>query len=405
MHEKLQEIIEKFPEALSNRQKLRALFMDYFPDKKRESNILLMVFDEDIVLEMRKITSIDNILMMRYVKILVDNYGIYEEVAKEGVLNWARAFKIEVNLLSNIQKTEEIEINKVFYEEKIEAEENEYEFLDVQDAIVIKKFIGFDQDEIIVPNEWKGKKILGIGENAFAGCTGIKKIVVSEGIKYIENGAFYNCTSLNKIVLPRTLQYLGKAGTGKHLRKGIYYGAQLNFMSNYKGVFENTAVTDVKIPISTKYIGERCFSNCTSILEINIPSGVNTIENGTFMGCNTLKQVKLAEGTCEIGTLAFYGCKNLSDIQIPQTVKEIGNKAFAYCNSLVNIELSEGVQKIQWEAFNNCNMLKKIKIPRSVTDISENSFDKGIVLYCYAGSNGLEYARKLGLKIENAAKA
>ncbi|PXV91158.1 hypothetical protein C8E03_104166 [Lachnotalea glycerini] len=119
MHEKLQEIIEKYPEALSNRQKLRALLLDYFPDKKRESNILLMVFDEDIIVEMRKITSIDNILMMRYIKKLVINYGIYEEVAKEGILNWARAFGVEVNLLDNLQKIEYTETNKAFCQEKL----------------------------------------------------------------------------------------------------------------------------------------------------------------------------------------------------------------------------------------------------------------------------------------------
>lgn len=395
-----------------------------------------MVFDEDIILEMRKNVSIDNILMMRYVKILVDNYGIYEEVAKEGVLNWARAFGIEVNLLGNVQKIEEIEINKVVCKEKIEAKEKEYEFVEVQDRIVIKKFIGFDQDEIVIPNEWRGKKIIGIGENAFSGCTGIKKIVVSEGIEYIENGAFYNCTSLNNILLPNTLNYLGKLGTGKDTSsfsdkikelslEELHQGA-VNFISDVRGTFENTSITTVDIPISVNYIGERCFSNCKHLLEVNVLSEVDKIENGTFKGCTSLKQVKLVNGIHEIGTLAFYGCKSLSDISIPQTVKEIGNYALAYCTKLVNVDLGEGIQKIRWHSFSNCTILKKILVPQSISDIDENAFtieewhqpydkrrngfhtsrlNKEIVLYCYAGSYGLAYARKLGFKIENAAKA
>ena len=147
MIEKLKEIIKKYPYALNNRQKLRALLLDYFPDKKKESNILLMVFDEDIFTEIQTINSIDKILMTRYIKILVDNYGINADMAQNGIENWGYAFdiKIKLKLINNIP----IEENKNNVTE-IDAEISNYEIEKTDKGIVLKKFVGFDKDEIVI---------------------------------------------------------------------------------------------------------------------------------------------------------------------------------------------------------------------------------------------------------------
>ena len=70
-------------------------------------------------------------------------------------------------------------------------------------AITITKFIGFDEKEIVrVPNRIDGIAVKVIGENAFAKCTGIEKVVISEGITEIRNGVFSECTSLKNVQSP-----------------------------------------------------------------------------------------------------------------------------------------------------------------------------------------------------------
>ena len=50
--------------------------------------------------------------------------------------------------------------------------------------VAIKKFIGFDEQEIIVPNTIDGISVRVIGADAFAKCLGIEQALISEGIYY-----------------------------------------------------------------------------------------------------------------------------------------------------------------------------------------------------------------------------
>ena len=47
----LAKIIQDYPDALSERKKLQALFSDFFPQDRLKRNTLLMVFDDGIVSE------------------------------------------------------------------------------------------------------------------------------------------------------------------------------------------------------------------------------------------------------------------------------------------------------------------------------------------------------------------
>lgn len=51
-----------------------------------------------------------------------------------------------------------------------------------------------------------------------------------------------------------------------------------------------------------------------------------------------------------------------------------------------------------------CFGLKNILIPSTVSEIGKDIIDKKVVIYCYPGTYGLEYARKHGYKTENALK-
>ena len=79
------------------------------------------------------------------------------------------------------------------------------------------------------------------------------------------------------------------------------------------------------------------------------------------------------------------------------------------------------MKQIEAEAFSNCEALREVTLPKSVSYIDDDSFAKkyykngnlynlvvesqNIVMYCYEGSYGLEYARQRGFKYKNAEKA
>jgi len=76
------------------------------------------------------------------------------------------------------------------------------------------------RDDVIHINddEFKGrpdiKKVIlpatvdSVGEYSFAGCSSLKEVVFSEGVRRIWHSAFRNCCRLKKIQLPSTMEHI-----------------------------------------------------------------------------------------------------------------------------------------------------------------------------------------------------
>lgn len=87
----LAKIIQDYPDALSERKKLQALFSDFFPQDRLKRNTLLMVFDDGIVNEMKGLKQMDRVVLHRFVKSVEQGYGIRTKNAENAVLTWAQA--------------------------------------------------------------------------------------------------------------------------------------------------------------------------------------------------------------------------------------------------------------------------------------------------------------------------
>ena len=137
-----------------------------------------------------------------------------------------------------------------------------------------------------------------------------------------------------------------------------------------------------------------------------------------------MEEVFLPDNLKSIGQYAFYNC-GVTKIDIPVTVTKIERSAFKKCEKLTAVLLHEGLNVIEDNAFEDCKSLCEVTIPKSVSTIGRQVFDitgwyqpydrrrkgfstreksKDLVIACYAGSYGLEYARKEGYQIKNAAK-
>lgn len=94
-----------------------------------------------------------------------------------------------------------------------------------------------------------------IGDSAFAGCSELAMIELSEKITVIGEGAFRGCSSL----------------------------------------------ADIKIPSSVTEIGDSAFADCRKLAKIELPEKITVIGWGTFSECSSLADIKIPSSVTEIG--------------------------------------------------------------------------------------------------------
>lgn len=381
-HRILARIVKDYPDALSDRKKLQALFSDFFPQDRLKRNILLMVFDDGITEEMQAATNLDTMALHRYVKSVSQGYGIKTENAEEAVLAWARAMGLSLDTEQASEDSGETDSEIEWVES---GGESSYEYEETPRGIKLLRFIDFDDTVVTIPNMIGGKKVSEVGNHAFKGCVGIEKIVVSEGIEILGNGVFINCKELKEVVLPRTLRRIGTSDpTGCPKILGT--------MTKLEGTFEYTALEEVVIPDSVKYIGEYAFANCSRLQRVVLPDGLKEIRENTFCWC-----------------------KSLREVVFPAELKVVGMEAFEGCETLQNVTLPEGVNSIEQGAFAGCRNLESIYIPDSVGEIGggrgsgfiqtfgqPEDRHQNFTILCNAGSYAMNYARKQQIRCAKA---
>ena len=93
----------------------------------------------------------------------------------------------------------------------------------------------------------------------------MKKIVLNEGLRKVEDGVFRGCISLESIKFPSTIRYIG-AHAFDHLSPVR--------RSDLKEVVFNDGLLRIE---------ERAFNECRSLVCIVLPSSVNYLGERAFM--------------------------------------------------------------------------------------------------------------------------
>lgn len=381
----LKTVISQHPGCMQSRKNMKSVLLDCYPEDRRTVNLILNIFECGIAKEISVKKKIDNITMNRMIQRLVDEYGLQEIYARMAIKLCAEAFDAIIletgSPSSQIPKQEKAKVvtnNRPQASEKvapvIAENTSDYELKSLGNGnYQIAKFVGFDEEKMIIPNMIDGKNIVEIGPFAFEKLFTVKEIEVSEGIQSIKNGAFNECRNLKSVKLPDSLVCLGD---------------QTNDFSN--GVFRS----------------------CSGLAKIKIPSKIREITDGTFYFCGNLEDIILNDGIEIIGRYAFASCVKLKHINFPSSLQEIQDYAFNECKELKHIILNEGLKKIGEEAFGQPFMSLKNSnrmalLPRTVEKYGKNIFGlpyQMAIVYCYKGTKGLEYARAQGYKIADASK-
>lgn len=185
-----------------------------------------------------------------------------------------------------------------------------------------------------------------------AGCENTE---IPESVIGIGDNAFYGCSYMSEINLPDNVNYIGKSS---------FYGNGIEMLA---------------IPDGLTDIGDNAFYNCEDLNSIDISESVTNIGENVFGNCRRLEKIivstdntkydsrKHCNAIIETATNELkVGCKKT---EIPATVASIGDNAFygnlcktIYYNDSCNYtaEISENVTSIGDKAFYNCTGLDEI---------------------------------------------
>ena len=232
------------------------------------------------------------------------------------------------------------------------------------------------------------------------------------GLKNIANGEFIDCASLVSISIPAQITSIGEdAFSGCTNLKKIYTSTlsgwcKIDFSNStanplYNGgkLYINGAIqTDITIPSDITKIQDYAFFGCSSLTNVTIPNSVTSIDAHAFSYCSSLTRVTIPNSVTSIGYGAFSYCTSLTSVTIPDSVTSIDNYAFEECTSLTSVTIGNGVTSIGAYAFTKCYSLTSVNISDlsawcKISFNAPNNYGVGISIN--VSSNPLIYGAKL----------
>lgn len=282
--------------------------------------------------------------------------------------------------------------------------------LNAEDIYTLKTMAMADSGKLSVI-DLSQTELLAIGEEAFAECTNLTKIILPTKISQIGNSAFGGCKNLTDITIPEKVSILGDYAFAE-CEKLKTINIPQSVTNIPSGCFADChALESIKLPQHTKSIGKEAFARCQELTKIEIPAEINSIGGAAFAGCQKLAFIKvdpnnkkycstaggvlyskdgkyilqypagkegdiytIPNGVIRVGSYAFSGSKSIKKITIPTTCTSVGYGAFYECSNLKDIELPEQLVKIESDLFYGCSSLEQIKIPATALSIGNNAF-------------------------------
>ena len=165
------------------------------------------------------------------------------------------------------------------------------------------------------------------------------------------------------------------------------------------GILEGTFstgknITSVVIPETMRTIGDRVFSQCTSLTSVVWNAKNSSCSSTTF--CDWYYKVQsqitnftFGEKVRSIPANVCLGMTNLTFISIPRSATSIGNNAFSGCSRLTSITIPTSVTRIGNGAFSDCSSLKSCTF---VTDDIASTNGNDTVFFLNTNSWGDVYA-------------
>ena len=203
-----------------------------------------------------------------------------------------------------------------------------FEFETVGNTLSIKKYIGFDDESIVIPLQYAGKRITRISTGAFKNRKHLKCVRLSDNIQAIGSGAFEECTALEIVQTTSSVTYIGeRAFFGCGALQDI---GSLNSLERVgKEAFARTAITSFVVPQCVKYLAYKLFEGCQKLKSIILHETIQIIGKECFSGCSALVNIAIPESVSHVGAEAFKNCTAIRDFAIHSVNTKWGKNVFS----------------------------------------------------------------------------
>ena len=235
--------------------------------------------------------------------------------------------------------------------------------------------------DITIPTDFGRFPVTAIGDDAFRGCSALKKVTIPQSVTSIGDSAFAGCRNLDSLTINDAATSIGnRAFTECPLTTTLSLGKKITTIGD-EAFYDCRGLTSVTIPPSVTSIGKKAFYQCIHLKTLsfgeNIKTNIETIGDEAFYYCIELESVTIPQSVTSIGNDAFGQCHDLQSLTIKDAATSIGHRAFLGCTSLATISLGENIKTIGYSAFNSCTSinLTNVTIPENVTTIRPGTFD------------------------------
>jgi hypothetical protein len=192
--------------------------------------------------------------------------------------------------------------------------------------------------ETITTHDGNTYEVIAISNNAFRGCTRIKRVKVSDKTKIIGDSAFYK-SSLTDITIGSSIEQISKGSFA-----------------------ECNSLETVVIPNSVIHVCENAFSGCANLTTLTIGKAVQIIDFPNFSGCNKLATINFNATKC-----VFFGSLRpplfpsaFTTLNIGSEVQSIPAYFCCSCSGLASVTIGHSVTSIGQHAFFNCSSLASL---------------------------------------------
>ena len=170
----------------------------------------------------------------------------------------------------------------------VEANDCIWELLEQPEGYIITRCInGAKLKEITIPDEFNGKPIIAVEDNAFSkspkfSCSFIETLNMPDSIRQIGNGFFKSCTGLRYITLPAELERLGnEAFRGASNLESLTIGNHCRIIGDYFCA-DAVSLRSVTIGTGIEYMGEYTFYNTPLMTEFRCEGMLTELGYGSF---------------------------------------------------------------------------------------------------------------------------
>ena len=222
-----------------------------------------------------------------------------------------------------------------------------------------------------------GNGVRLIEDRAFEGCTGLEAVTLSDALTEIGTSAFAGCTALQALQLPGSLTSIGDSAfqgcTG--LVSVGHAGTRSERLSMGTSVFAGcTSLKEFSYPEYSTAVVASAFSGCTALERVTLSDTITGIQRSAFWGCSSLREIVLPDGLTYIYASAFENCSSLREIAIPGEITQLPESVFSGCAALERVDLEDGLTRIDGHAFAGCESLTQITLPDTVATLGTGIF-------------------------------